>query len=121
MEDQKEKIKKRERESKNNIINIGDLKNMKTCAATIRASLMAKHIYLPSHRRGKTSMRYMKEIMNGSREYIKTHQVNYVSVPLFNELKPENVIRELDWNNKFEEGWNQLLNFCPEIKYKGCP
>ena len=70
---------------------------MKTCAASIRASLTAKHIYLPNHRRGKTSMRYLKEIMNGSRDFIKTYQVNYVHVPLFNELRPENVLKELNW------------------------
>ena len=70
---------------------------MKTCAASIRASLIAKHIYLPQHRKGKTSIRYLKDIMNGSRNYVKTHEVNYVSVPLYNELKPENVIKELNW------------------------
>ena len=90
-------MKKKKRDLENNYVNIGDLKNMKTCAASIRASLTAKHIYLPNHRRGKTSMRYLKEIMNGSREFIKTFQVNFVHVPLFNELRPENVLKELIW------------------------
>ena len=59
--------------------------------------------------------------MNGSRDYIKTNDVIYVSVPLYQELKPENVLKELNWKDNYEEGWQKLLNFCPEIFYKGLP
>ena len=66
-------------------------------------------------------MRYMKEIMNGSRKYMNTYEVKFVSVPLYQDFKPENVLKKLNWQSKDKQKYGELLNFCPEIEYKGIP
>ena len=37
----------------------------------------------------------MKDIISGNKEFLKTNEVSYVDVPMFDELKPENIIDNL--------------------------
>ena len=51
---------------------------------------------------------------------MKMHEVNFVHVPHYDELKPSNVIEQLSLK-KSEKMWNKLLSYCPELKYKSSP
>ena len=46
-------------------------KDFKTTAATMRASLVKKCIYLPNHRKNYTSIHYMKKMISGDIKYLK--------------------------------------------------
>ena len=46
-------------------------KDFKTTAATMRASLVKKSVYLPNHRKNYTSINYMKKMINGDIRYFK--------------------------------------------------
>ena len=68
------------------------LPKYKATGASIRYALIKKGIYLPQHKKRWTSVHYMKDIINGNREFIKTEKVRFVEVPLYDELKPYNVL-----------------------------
>ena len=68
------------------------LPDLKTTGATLRHALIRHGIYLPRHKKGYTSVNYMKNIINGKRKFKKTSQIKFVDVPLYAEMKPENVI-----------------------------
>ena len=69
--------------------------DFKTTAATMRASLVKKCIYLPNHRKNYTSIHYMKKMIGGNIKYFKMDQVKWVEVPLYDEFEPKNVIEKL--------------------------
>ena len=46
-------------------------KDFKTTAATMRASLVKKCIYLPNHRKNYTSIHYMKKMICGDIRFLK--------------------------------------------------
>ena len=106
--------------SDKNKINIDDLPNYKTTSATIRHALIRKGIYLPNHNKRKTSLHYMKKIINLQKPFLLTKDVIFVDVPHYEELKPENVIEtcKLKSDNKI---WPQILSYCPELKEKKYP
>ena len=64
----------------------------KTTQATIRHALQKKGIYLPNHYKNKTSVHYMKKIISGRLPYVLIKDVNWVTVPFYSELTPNNVI-----------------------------
>ena len=74
-------------------IRIDDLPNLKTSEATIRAALVRKGVYLPYHNKHKTSLWYMKNIISGNKDFLKTGAIQFVDVPQFDELKPENFLK----------------------------
>jgi len=77
----------REKDKKNNIIKIKDLnRDFKTTAATMRAGLTKMRIYLPNHRKNYTGIGYMNKVITGKISYFKTDNINWVSVPLYDEL-----------------------------------
>lgn len=41
----------------------------------------------------------MKEIINGERKHLKINEINYVSVPMYDECKPKNIIEALKLKN----------------------
>ena len=47
-------------------------KDFKTTAATMRASLVKKCVYLPNQRKNYTSIDYMKKLMSGDIRNLKT-------------------------------------------------
>ena len=61
----------------------------------------------------------MKDIIAGKKEFLKTNEISYVDVPMFDELRPENIIENLQLKNK--QIWNRILNFCPELDQKDTP
>ena len=61
----------------------------------------------------------MKSIIDGKRKNIKHDEVKWIYVPLYDELKPENVLLALDFKKKYKDTYKLLLNFCPEIEKKG--
>ena len=61
----------------------------------------------------------MKDIISGKKEFLNTNEISYVDVPMFDELKPENIIDNLQLKKK--QIWNRILNFCPELSYKDTP
>ena len=42
----------------------------------------------------------MKDIIAGKKEFLKTNEISYVDVPMFDELKPELVIEHLKLKKK---------------------
>ena len=86
-------------------ISLDNLSNFKTGCATIRQALVVEGIYLPKHKKGYTNLHYMKTLLNGEREFIKTAKVKFVDVPLYDELKTENVIKKLNIKNLDNELW----------------
>ena len=46
------------------------------------------------------------------------HQVKFVHVPFYDELAPINVLKLLGLDNENAKGYTELLQYCPEIKYK---
>ena len=60
--------------------------------ATVRHALKRKHVYLPDHRRRMTSLSYMKDIISGKKKFYFSNKINFVDVPRYDELNPENVI-----------------------------
>ena len=72
---------------KKNIIKIKDLnRDFKTTPATMRAGLIKMKIYLPSHRKNYTSINYMNKVITGKIKYFTIDKINWVSVPLYDEL-----------------------------------
>ena len=69
-----------------------NLNDCKTTVATVRHALKRKGVYLPDHRTHRTSLHYMKEIINGRKKFVLASKVLYVDVPKYEELQPENVI-----------------------------
>ena len=67
----------------------------KTTNAALRHSLEKKGVYLPDHRKNKTSIHYMKGIMSGYIPYFLVNKINKVTVPLYDELKPDNIINKM--------------------------
>ena len=49
----------------------------------------------------------MKKIIKGEKKYLLTKDVVFVDVPLYDELKPENVIDKS--NLKKDQIWHSLL------------
>ena len=60
---EKEKNLKRQADGK---IEFSELKKFKTTGATIRHALVKDGIYLPNHRKNKTSVHYMKGLLRGT-------------------------------------------------------
>ena len=48
-------------------------------------------------------------------------KVNYVHVPQFDELKPENVILAINLEKSDSTIYKRIVQFCPEIKYTNKP
>ena len=55
----------------------------------------------------------MKLILNGSKRHLKYADIKWVTVPLYDELAPINIIEK--WGLKNNE---DMINYCPEITYK---
>ena len=49
----------------------------------------------------------MKKIIKGEKKFLLTKDVKFVDVPLYDELKPENVIEKA--NLKKDQIWPKLL------------
>ena len=76
-----------EEDRKSNIIKVKDLnRDFKTTAATMRAGMIKMKIYLPNHRKNATSIEYMNKVVTGKIKYFTLDQINWVSVPLYDEL-----------------------------------
>ena len=39
----------------------------------------------------------------------------------FPELKPENVISEVNLEKNDKQAWKKMLNYCPELQYRNRP
>ena len=64
----------------------------------------------------------MKKIISGDRPYLKLTEIKFVDVPLYDELQPSNVIKQMKLKEKGkEESWKALLQYCPELSYKEQP
>ena len=91
-------------------------KYFKTTAATMRAALVKKCIYLPNHRKNYTSIHYMKKMICGEIKYYKIDQIKWVEVPLYDEFEPKNVIEKMKLETENKGIWNALLCYMPELK-----
>ena len=62
----------------------------------------------------------MKDIMRNKRPFMYVRDVNFVTVPFFDELTPIKVMRHLkiESNNSIH---SELLKYCPEMNNKGYP
>ena len=58
----------------------------------------------------------MKEIINGERKFLKIDQINYVTVPMYDECKPQEVIEKLNLKSN-----DDFLSYCPEVMWKNEP
>ena len=64
----------------------------------------------------------MKKIISGKRLYLKMKDIIWIDVPLYDELYPKNIIKEMKLKEKNEkETWELLMNFCPELECKEHP
>jgi len=43
-----------------------------------------------------TSVHYMKRVIAGKKKYIELKDVNWVTVPLFGELTPKNILEKMN-------------------------
>ena len=59
---------------------------MKTDAATLKGGLLKLGVYLPNHRKNYTSCYYMKKILTGDVSVYELKDVNWVTVPLYDEF-----------------------------------
>ena len=79
-------------------------------------------------------LKILKKIINEQIAYLKMEEINWVDVPLYDELAPANVIEQMglrkkDKKDKFDkekieenkELWKKLLDFCPELQTKQNP
>ena len=48
-------------------------------------------------------------------------QINWVNVPLYDELKPSNIIKTMELKEKEKDLWKELLNYCPELATREQP
>ena len=71
----------------------------------MRQALYAKRIYLPNHRKNYTSPAYMKKILNGQVKYKRYDDMLMVTVPLYEEFEPQNVIEKMELETKFPKLW----------------
>ena len=62
-----------------------DLKNFKTTPATLRAALQSRGVYLPNHKKNYTSVFYMKEIIAGTKFFLRWGELIPCFVPQFKE------------------------------------
>ena len=58
--------------------------------------------------------------MAGKRFYFLIKDINFVTVPLYDELTPTNIMKKMGIIEN-SEMYNKLLQYCPEIKTKGSP
>ena len=65
----------------------------------------------------------MKKILGGDLSFKKVADINFVTVPLYDELKPANVIEEmkLKTDKAKEELWKDIKKYCPELEYRSNP
>ena len=63
----------------------------------------------------------MKRIIAGKKKYLKDKEVLRVTVPLYDELKPRNVMYTLNFKENDPKIWELVLDLCPEITEKGIP
>ena len=87
----------------------------------MRAALIKKKIYLPNHRKNYTSVHYMQKILTGKIKFFTLEQVNWISVPLYDEFQPSNVLNQLNLEETNPKVWKTLRNMMPELDYKGEP
>ncbi len=52
---------------------------------------------------------------------MKIKDVNFVHVPLFDELKPQHVLEKMNLEKNNLKIYEDLLHFCPELKIKKWP
>ena len=66
----------------------------------------------------------MKKIISGNIQYLEIKDIQWVTVPLYDELTPSKVLEALEINassKENEEMWNLIIELCPEIEEKGYP
>ena len=71
----------------------------------MRQAFHSKRIYLPNHRKNYTSPAYMKKILNGQVKYKRYDDIKFVTVPLYDELEPKNVIEEMKLEKDYPLLW----------------
>ena len=60
----------------------------------------------------------MKEIISGSKRFLKNQSILWVEVPLYDELEPSKVIKKLKLKDD-KQKWKEIINYCPELgKYE---
>ena len=74
----------------------------------MKQALHSRRIYLPNHRRNYTSPVYMKKILNGEIKYKRYDDMNFVTVPLYGEFEPKNVIEKMELETKYPSLWKAL-------------
>ena len=63
----------------------------------------------------------MKKIINGQKPYLLWKDIKLVTVDAYSELKPSNVINEMELKTKRKELYSELKQYCPELEYKENP
>ena len=58
----------------------------------------------------------MKDIIEGKRRFFRISEIQYVSVPFYDELKPENVIKKMNIKASAK-----LLEYLPELSERDAP
>ena len=60
----------------------------------------------------------MKKIICEKKSFYEIKDINRVSVPLYDELRPSNVINAMKLKENYKEDWELLIDLCPELNHK---
>jgi len=63
----------------------------------------------------------MKKIINGQIPYILWKDIKKITVTTYSELKPSNVIKEMELKTTRKELYTKVKKYCPELEYKDEP
>ena len=63
----------------------------------------------------------MKKIISLKKRFYEIKDIKWVSVPLYDELRPSNVINAMKLKENYKEDWELLIDLCPELNYKNKP
>ena len=63
----------------------------------------------------------MKKIFSFKRRFFELKDIKWVTVPLYDELRPSNIIQVMKLKENHKEEWECIIDLCPELQYKNKP